>query len=202
VQKIKLESVRRKSGGRIHLTPRVPRSGPVTTLCNQTLGDGSYTAVHSEPDCANCIRRSKDQARISGAFFAQEEGSELLRLSLEQARSRKPNLRVIRSPAHDRDKPVEWPAAKAPDETTPDELGELITRGFKPSGEGVWRSPRGVIVRMRKHGRDWRFAELLFEGEVVASRVEAGLRIRAGDVEVTPTEDGFEVRIKQQGPRR
>jgi len=115
VQKIKLESVRRKSGGRIHLTPRVPRSGPVTTLCNQTLGDGSYTAVHSEPDCANCIRRSKDQARISGAFFAQEEGSELLRLSLEQARSRKPNLRVIRSPAHDRDKPVEWPAAKAPE---------------------------------------------------------------------------------------
>ena len=55
---------------------------------------------------------------------------------------------------------------------------------------------------MRKHGRDWRFAELLFEGEVVASRVEAGLRIRAGDVEVTPAEDGFEVRIKQQGARR
>ena len=73
MQKIKLESVRRKSGGRVHLTPRVPRSGPVTTLCNQTLGDGSYVAVESEPDCANCIRRSKDQARISGALFAQEE---------------------------------------------------------------------------------------------------------------------------------
>src|SRR5438445_219353 len=89
VQKIKLESVRRKSGGRIHLTPRVPRSGPVTTLCGQTLGEGSYAAFDSEPDCANCIRRSKDQARISGAFFAQEEGSELLRLSLEQAREKK-----------------------------------------------------------------------------------------------------------------
>ena len=86
MHKIKLESVRRKSGGRIHLTPRVPRSGPVTTLCGQTLGEGSYAAVDAEPDCANCIRRSKDQARISGAFFAQEEGSELLRLSLEQAR--------------------------------------------------------------------------------------------------------------------
>ena len=45
MQRIKLESVRRKSGGRVHLTPRVPRSGPVTTLCNQTLGDGSYVAV-------------------------------------------------------------------------------------------------------------------------------------------------------------
>lgn len=200
MQKIKLESVRRKSGGRIHLTPRVPRSGPVTTLCNQTLGDGTYIAVEAEPDCANCIRRSKDQARISGAFFAQEEGSELLRLSLEQTKSRRPNLHVIRSPSADREKPVDWPAPKAPDEAIPDEVGELATRGFKPSGEGVWRSPRGVIVRMRKHGKDWRFAELLFEGELVATRVEGGMRIRAGDVEVMPTDDGFEVRIKQ-GPR-
>jgi len=169
----------------------------VTTLCNQTLADGSYLAVETEPDCANCIRRSKDQARISGAFFAQEEGSELLRLSLEQAKSRKPNLRVIRSPSAERERAVEWPAPKAPEEAIPDELGELITRGFKPSGEGVWRSPGGVIVRMRKHGREWRFAELLFEGELVATRVEAGVRIRAGDVEVTPTDEGFEVRIKQ-----
>src|SRR5256886_8065295 len=178
MQMSRLESVRRKSGGRVHLTPRVPRSGPVTTLCNQTLGDGSYVAVESEPDCANCIRRSKDQARISGAFFAQEEGSELLRLSLEQAKSRKPNLRVIRSPSAERDKAVEWPAPKAPEEAIPDELGELKTRGFKPSGEGVWRSPRGVVVRMRKHGRDWRFAELIFEGELVATRVEGGGRLK------------------------
>src|SRR6059058_5651986 len=104
MQKVKLESVRRKSGGRIHLTPRVPRSGPVTTLCNQTLADGSYQAVDTEPDCTNCIRRSKDQARISGAFFAQEEGSELLRLSLEQAKSRKPNLRVIPQPGGTKDR--------------------------------------------------------------------------------------------------
>src|SRR6266513_781121 len=201
MQKVKLESVRRKSGGRIHLTPRVPRSGPVTTLCNQTLGEGSYTAVHSEPDCANCIRRSKDQARISGAFFAQEEGSELLRLSLEQAKSRRPNLRVLPHPSAEHERAVDWPAPKPPAETTPDELGELTTRGFKPSGEGVWKSPLGVIVRMKKHGKEWRFAELVFEGEVVATRVEAGIRLRAGDVEVNPSADGVEVRIKQ-GPRR
>src|SRR5256885_637685 len=192
MQRIKLESVRRKSGGRVHLTPRVPRSGPVTTLCNQTLADGSYVAVEAEPDCANCIRRSKDQARISGAFFAQEEGSELLRLSLEQAKSRKPNLRVIRSPSLESDKAVQWPAPQPPEETTPDELGELVTRGFKPAGEGVWRSPGGVIVRMRKHGRDWRFAELLFEGEVVASRLEAGVPGRGGGREGTPPGPGLQ----------
>ena len=201
MQKVKLESVRRKSGGRIHLTPRVPHSGPVTTLCNQTLTDGSYMAVDAEPDCANCIRRSKDQARISGAFFAQEEGSELLRLSLEQAKSRRPNLHVLPHPGAQHEKPVDWPAPKAPEETIPDELGELTTRGFKPSGEGVWKSPLGVIVRMKKHGKEWRFAELVFEGEVVATRVEAGIRLRAGDVEVNPSDGGVEVRIKL-GPRR
>ena len=198
MHKIKLESVRRKSGGRIHLTPRVPRSGPVTTLCGQTLGDGSYAAVDAEPDCANCIRRSKDQARISGAFFAQEEGSELLRLSLEQARERRPNLRVLPQPGAAREKPVVWPAAKPPLETVPDQLGELVARGFKPSGEGVWRSPQGVIVRMRKHGKEWRFDELVFEGPVLATRTQNGVKIKAGDVEVTPSGDGFEVQLKKK----
>lgn len=201
MHKIRLESVRRKSGGRIHLTPRVPRSGPVTTLCGQTLADGSYAAVDAEPDCANCIRRSKDQARISGAFFEQEEGSELLRLSLEQARERKPNLRVLPQPGAAKEKSVVWPAAKPPPETVPDRVGELVTRGFKPSGEGVWRSPQGVIVRMRKHGKEWRFAELVFEGSVLATRVEDGMRIRAGDVEVTPSDGGYEVQVKRGAGR-
>ncbi|TMD28373.1 MAG: hypothetical protein E6I04_05290 [Chloroflexi bacterium] len=198
MQKVHLESVRRKSGGRIHLTPRVPRVGPVTTLCGQTLDDGSYAAVGAEPDCANCLRRSHDQARISGAFFAQEEGSELLRLSLEQAKTRKPNLRVLPTPPATKEKPVEWPAAKAPQETVPDQVGELVTRGFKPSGEGVWRSPQGVIVRLRRHGKEWRFAELVFEGEVVATRGDDGLRLKAGDVELAPTDDGFEVRLRKK----
>jgi len=198
VHQVRLEAVRRKSGGRIHLTPRVPRGGPVTTLCGQTLGEGSFAATDSEADCANCIRRSRDQARISGAFFAQEEGSELLRLSLEQARTRKPDLRVLPHPAGERDKPVVWPAPKAPPETAPERVGELVTRGFKPSGEGVWRSPLGVIVRMRKQGKEWRFAEVVFEGEVIATRVEAGLRLRAGDVEVLPEDGGFEVRLRKK----
>jgi hypothetical protein len=195
IPKIKLESVRRKSGGRIHLTPRVPRSGPVATLCGQTLGEGSYMAVDAEADCANCIRRSQDQARISGAFFNQEEGSELLRLSLEQAQARAPRPRPAQHPTAE--KPVVWPAPKPPPETVPDEVGELVTRGFKASGEGVWRSPQGVIVRMRRHGKEWRFAELVFEGSILATRVEDGIRIHAGDVEVRPVDGGYEVHLKK-----
>jgi hypothetical protein len=195
--RIKLESVRRKSGGRIHLTPRVPRSGPVTTLCGQTLPEGSYLGVDDDADCTNCIRRSKDQARISGAFFAQEEGGELLRLSLEQARERRPAPREAKPhPTHER--PVVWPAPKPPEETVPDELGELATRGFRPAGEGVWRSPAGVIVRMKRHGKEWRFAELVFEGSIVATRGENGIKLKAGDVEVIPTDDAFEVQIKKK----
>lgn len=216
VPQVRLESVRRKSGGRIHLTPRVPRSGPVTTLCGQTLGDGSYAAAEGGADCSNCIRRSKDQGRISGAFFAQEEGSELLRLSLEQAQARprragpaEPASRQAaerpaaqggrhEAPAPTPFKPVIWPAAKPPREVIPDELGELATRGFKPSGEGVWRSPAGVIVRMKKHGKEWQFDELVFEGSVLATRTAAGIRIRAGDVEVNPSGAGFEVQLKKK----
>src|SRR3977135_4594221 len=93
IQQVRLESVRRKTGGRIPLPPRVPKSGPVTTLCGQTLAAGSYSAVDTDADCANCNRRSRDASRISSAFFEQEEGSELLRLSLEQARFRKPSPR-------------------------------------------------------------------------------------------------------------
>ena len=200
--KVRLESVRRKTGGRIHLTPRVPRSGPVTTLCGQTLAEGTFGGVGEAADCTNCIRRSDDQGRISGAFFAQDEGSELLRLSLEQARERKPAPHDAPAP-HGATPPaaesrVVWPSAKPPPEVIPDQLGELVTRGFKPSGEGVWRSPGGVIVRLRKHGKSWRFDELVFEGPIVATRDGDGVVIKAGDVEVSPAEGGFEVRLKKR----
>ena len=194
VPKVRLESIRRKTGGRVHLTPRVPGSGPVTTLCGQTLPSGSYQAVDGDSDCTNCIRRSKDQSRISGAFFAQDEGSELLRLSLEQARLRKPAAREAPTPA----KPVVWPTPKSPPEVVPDRMGELVTRGFKPAGGGVWRSAGGVVVKLRRQGKELRFAELVFEGSVVATRVDHGVRIRAGDVEVNPSGDGFEVQLKKR----
>jgi len=197
VQQLKLESVRRKTGGRIHLTPRVPKSGPVTTLCNQTLAAGTFAAVEAEADCSNCIRRSNDQGRISGAFFAQDEGSELLRLSLEQAKFRNPTRGDSPPRPGAPEKPVVWPTAKPPPEVIPDQLGELVTRGFRPAGEGVWRSPGGVVVRMRKRGKEWKFEELVFEGSIIATRVDDSMRLKAGDVEVNATDDGFEVQLKK-----
>jgi len=166
---LRLESVQRKTGGRIHLTPKVPRSGPVTTLCGKDLPAGSFIAV----DCA------------------QEEGSQLLQLSLEQARARRPAGKAALPPG----KPIV--RVLPPPPSVPDRVGELVTDGFKSAGEAVWRSPTGVLVKMRKQGRDWRFAELVFEGSVVATRQENGIRLRAGDVEVRPTRDGFEVRVKR-----
>jgi hypothetical protein len=160
------------------------------------LAAGTFSAVEAEADCSNCIRRSRDQGRISGAFFAQDEGSELLRLSLEQAKFRKPQRAEAPRPEVS-DKPVVWPTAKPPPEAIPDRLGELVTRGFRPAGEGVWRSPGGVLVRMRKHGKDWRFEELVFEGSIIATRVDEGIRLKAGDVEVSSTDDGFEVQLKK-----
>jgi hypothetical protein len=188
---IRLESVRRKSGGRIHLTPRVPKSGPVTTLCGQTLAPGSYSGVDAAADCANCIRRSRDSSRISSAFFEQEEGSELLRLSLEQARFRKPAPRESPPAA----KPASRPTV-VPPPAIPERVGELVTTGFKVAGEGVWRSPAGVVVRMGGKARE-RFAELVFEGAIVARRLDNGMRLRAGDVEVTSSDGEVEVRVKR-----
>src|ERR1700730_3635430 len=121
-----LESVQRKTGGRTHSTPKVPRTGPVTTLCGQTLAAGSYVAVDRKADCTNCQRRSRDPSRISGAFFAQEEGSQLLHLSLELARARRPTSKGTPAPG----KPIVR-VLPSPPPATPDRMGELVTAGFK-----------------------------------------------------------------------
>ena len=191
---VRLESVRRKSGGRIHLTPRIPRGGPVTTLCGQELGEGIYAGTDAVADCANCIRRSKDQSRISSAFFEQEEGSELLRLSLEHARQRKP---AAKGDTGERKPALRVMPPPPPPAPAPEEVGELVTDGFKPAGAGVWRSPDGVIVRMGGPKRD-RFAELVFEGSVVVRRGGEGLSVRAGDVDVRQAGDGVEVRVRRR----
>lgn len=191
-----LEALRRKSGGRIHLTPRVPSIGAVTTLCGKTLEAGIYVATDDAADCANCVRRSRDQSRVSGAFFEQDAGAELLQLSLDQARlSRPPRAAVAGPESRPTLRVLPDNPPKAP--PIPDRIGELVTLGFRPAGAGVWRSSSGVVVRMRQAGGRWRFDELVFEGTVVATRTRDGVRIRAGDVEVAPAEGGFEVSVKK-----
>ena len=165
----------------------------MTTLCGKTLDDGAFSAADAVADCVNCIRRSRDRSRISSAFFEQEEGSELLRLSLEQARERRPATAQTAASTSER-RPVLRLVTSPPSLT--DQVGELLTDGFKSAGQGVWRSPAGVIVRMAGPRRD-RFAELVFDGSIVATRETSGMRLRAGDVEVRPAGDGVEVRIRR-----
>jgi hypothetical protein len=188
---LRLESVQRKTGGRVHLTPKVPRSGPVTTLCGKTLPAGSFIAVDRDADCVNCQRRSRDPSRISGAFFEQEEGSQLLQLSLDQARARKPAGKNTQT-----GKPIVR-VLPPPAPAVPDRIGELVTAGFRPAGEGLWRSAAGVLVKMRRQGKGWVFGELVFEGSIVATRQDNTVKLRAGDVDVRPTAGGFEVRVRR-----
>ena len=177
------------------MTPRIPGSGPVTTLCGQTLAEGTYVGSDTVADCTNCIRRSRDQSRISSAFFEQEEGSELLRLSLEQARQRKPERKTDALGPEEERRPVLRLVPSPP--SVPESVGDLVTDGFKPAGQGVWRSPGGVVVRMSGPNRD-RFAELVFDGSVVATRDATGMRLRAGDVDVRISGDELDVRIKRR----
>jgi hypothetical protein len=168
----------------------------VTTLCGQVLDDGTFSSSDMPADCANCIRRSRDQSRISSAFFEQEEGSELLRLSLEQARARRPATKPGQAAAAA--PPPRKPQLRVvpPPPSVPERIGELVTEGFRNSGQGVWTSPGGVIVRMAGKNRD-QFAELIFDGSVIVTRESAGVRVRAGDVEVRPAGGGVEVRLKR-----
>src|SRR2546427_5494661 len=161
---LRLESLQRKTGGRIHLTPKVPRSGPVTTLCGKTLPAGSFVNVDRDPDCVNCLRRSRDPSRISGAFFEQEEGSQLLQLSLEQARARRPAGKT--SPSG---KPIVR-VLPPPPPAVPDRVGELVTSGFKSAGGGLGRSAPRVLVGRRKNARGLGFAGGGFQGCTGATR--------------------------------
>jgi hypothetical protein len=79
----------------------------------------------------------------------------------------------------------------------PERIGELVTAGFKAAGNGVWRSPGGVVVRMGGEERK-RFEELTFEGAILVTRVELGIKLRAGDVEVVPVRGAMEVRVKRE----
>lgn len=203
---IELERVRRKSGGRIHLTPHVPESGPAVSLCNQTFAEGTYRKTDEEADCRNCLRRRDDPARVSSAFFESDVGSELLQRSLEEARIRRaarpgpapapsaaaqtgaatpaaaPRAPAPPAPAP----PAAAPRAPAPPPPAPPvsaaapAIRELRSRTpLRKTFENVFTSPQGVIVRVSKDGS---VNHVTFEGPVDIRRRGAALTIRAGDV--------------------
>lgn len=188
---IELERVRRKSGGRVHLTPHVPASGPVRSLCNQSLAEGTYQTTDEEADCRNCLRRKDDPAVVSSAFFNSELGSELLQRSLEEAQRRRsaapsaPKTAVAPPP-----RPTPAPARPAsrggreeegsPRALEPIAIHELRSRTpLRKTFENVFTSPQGVIVRVAKDGA---VNHVTFDGPVDLRRRGAVVTIRAGDV--------------------
>lgn len=188
---IELERVRRKSGGRVHLTPHVPASGPVRSLCNQSLAEGTYQTTDEEADCRNCLRRKDDPAVVSSAFFNSELGSELLQRSLEEAQRRRsaapsaPKTAVAPPP-----RPTPAPARPAsrggreeegsPLAPEPIAIHELRSRTpLRKTFENVFTSPQGVIVRVAKDGA---VNHVTFDGPVDLRRRGAVVTIRAGDV--------------------
>jgi hypothetical protein len=180
--RIDLESVRRKTGGRVHLTPHVPESGPVVTLCGQTFAEGIYEATAAEADCRNCLRRRDDPARVSSAFFQSDAGAELLQRSLEQARARQREERPAPAARERRDAEPRRPAAKPvpPRAERPQpEVRELRSRTtLRQTFPDVYLSPEGVIVRVAAGGVE----HVTFNGAVDVRRRDGVLTVRIGDV--------------------
>jgi hypothetical protein len=51
---------------------------------------------------------------------------------------------------------------------------------------------------MKKQGKTWKFEELVFEGSIIATRFGEAIKVKAGDVEVNPTKDGYEVQLTKK----
>jgi len=188
VERIELEPVQRVSGGRVHLTPHVPESGPVVTLCGQTLRPGSYRAVEVEVDCRTCLRRRDDPGRVSSAFFQSDVGSELLERSLEQARARRaqrsaepaPAAPAAEAPAAASDRQPERPAARAPATPPPAPAPAELRSGtpLRRAFENVSISPEGVLIRVAGGAAQ----HVTFNGPVDLRRRGDRLTVRIGDV--------------------
>jgi len=177
---IELERVRRTSGGRVHLTPHVPESGDVVTLCAQTLAAGTYEATEAEADCRNCLRRREDAGRVSSAFFQSDVGAELLQRSLEQARRGRQQQAAASAPSRPKAPapPARPPAAPRPERQAP-AIRELRSRTeLRPTFENVYVSPDGVIVRVARG----EISHVTFNGPVDVRRRDDVLTVRVGDL--------------------
>jgi hypothetical protein len=179
--RIQLQQVRKRSGGRVHLTVRVPEDGPVNTLCGQSFKPGDYVATDLEADCRICLRRRANEAVVSSAFFQQDMGEELLKLSLQQARERRPEAA---RPAADKKKRAPKLVVVPDSEPEPEKVvGELELAGLKRVSETVYLSPAGAIVRLRKSGATYEVVEVAFNGPAQVERKGSGrVEVKLGDV--------------------
>lgn len=185
---------RGKPTGRIHLTALVPDLGDVHTLCGQTFPAASATSVEEEADCQLCLRRRRNPSLVSAALFEAGLGAKLLELSLEKVGAREPRTPVRPAAAGAPPRPRVVPEPQPPPVPSRDEpaaaaasraSGELKPAGMKEVGEDLYRSPAGVLLRLRRRSEAWVVAELVFEGKTLLRRRSEGrLELRVGDVQV------------------
>lgn len=186
---VELQHVKLRSGGRVHLTARVPDSGPAVTLCSKELKEGSFVAAQGDADCQLCLKRKADPARVSSALFEGGMGEALLELSLRKARERKDSdpvrartTRVETGRPPRRQQPGRPPA---PVPKPPDRLGGLELKGLKQFADRVFQSPAGVVIRVGEEDNDWQLEEVSFSGRVlVRRRPDGGFAIEVGDVRI------------------
>ena len=195
----------RKGRGAVHLTVRSEAARPVVTLCERTFAPGESSITEEEPTCAACLRRRGDPARVSNALFEQDLGSRLLELSLANTRKRPedqqaddraaraapPKFTVVPTEPRRTEagggETQNPPPPKRPEKNVkaglPEVAGLDLSR-FEKIGRDLYRSPRGVTLRLvlREDGR-WDIADIDHDGTVRIEHLGDGrVRLRVGDV--------------------
>ena len=192
--KVQLQQVRKKSTGRVHLTVRVPKDGPVDTLCGKTYKPGEYEQTSDEADCNICLRRQANEAVVSSAFFNQDLGEELLRLSLQQARGKQPESKGGKPTSKAKKPPPQLVVVPTTEPEPPKVLGELELAGLKKVSDTVYLSPAGAIVRLRKQGDSWQVEEVAFNGPAQVARKGERVLLKLGDLRAEISIEGGKIR--------
>jgi hypothetical protein len=192
--KVQLQQVRKKSTGRVHYTVRVPKDGPVDTLCGKTYKPGEYEQTSDEADCNICLRRQANEAVVSSAFFNQDLGEELLKLSLQQARGKRPDTKGAKSSASMKKRPPQLVVVPETEPEPPKVLGELELAGLRKVSDTVYLSPAGAIVRLRKQGESWQVEEVAFNGPAQVMRKGERVLLKLGDLRAEISAEGGKIR--------
>jgi hypothetical protein len=204
----------RKKGGRVHLAVPGAADAAVRTLCNKVFAAGDYSAVADDADCQLCQKRRSDPALVSSAFFEGDVGSQLLEMSLEQARAGRGRRQAERQAAGSertssrsasrdsgrrpgpgaRGLPEPQPKPGAATEL-PSNIGDLEMANLSQVSENLYRSPGGVLIRTRRRGASQEVAEIVFDGDAQVKRNPEGMiRIKLGDMIVVYSVVGGELR--------
>ena len=94
---LELRQVQKGKAGRIHLAVPGKAEASVRTLCNKLFQAGEYREVEDEPDCQLCRRRRGNKALVSSAFFEGDMGTQLLEMSLQEAKAGRSRRQAERS---------------------------------------------------------------------------------------------------------